>query len=323
MSILTVEMFFELDVIVAFGDALDGHLSFLAFFAQCFDFFIKLEKTLMSCGIKLIFLNCLANGASSIATVFAVVESTLQSKCSDVGEAFAQSLFIGPHLDFTDAGVIDNDAALVEDEEFASSGGVAAFTGDLVDFVSPLPIVAKDEVDHGGFANAARTDEGDGLAVFEVFFERAQSFAFGHAGDEDGGLGVDLADGVCSLLVLGVGVEVGFVDDNDWLCAAAGDDGEVAFHAPQVEVGACVSNDHDGVDVGDDDLFFGAVASGFAREAGLPWQPCADDVFVGIAEVERNPVADSGEFGVSFGIVINFAAEDDFALVDIAFCIDE
>lgn len=300
------------DAIVAFAPAFDDHLAFFAAAVEGFDFLVEAEVSLIALGIELAGLDGGIDGAAFVALVFAVAKEALLGEGFDVGEAIAEGVFVGPHLDFTDAGVVDEDAAIGEDDEFAGDGGVAAFAGDFIDFVGPEPVFAEELVDEGGLANAGGANEGEGGAGEKKGAEEFEPFFSEGAGEVDLGGGVEGEDLLSGGLVLGVRVEVGFIEEDEGLGAAFGNQGEETLEAAEVEVGAGIGDNHDEVDVGGEDLFFAAFAGEFSREAGAAWETGADEVFIIFAssEVEGDPISDGREVGIAGGIVPKFPADE-------------
>jgi len=109
------------------------------------------------------------DGAAGVGVVLAVAEFTLKGELVEVLEGFAEGGFISPHVDFTNAGVIDDEAASGEGDELSPGGGVAAFSGEFIDVASGEFVALEEGVDKGGFTDAGGADEGDSVA-FSGFF---------------------------------------------------------------------------------------------------------------------------------------------------------
>ena len=147
--------------------------------------FSRLRKLSWRAAIELAAFDGRADGAAGVVAVAAVGVLAVRGDGFDVGETFAQGGFIGPHLDFAHARIVDEHAAAGQRDEFARGGGVAAFAGGFVDLAGPLPFLAVELVDEGGFADAAGADDAHGDAFFEVFFEGFEALALERAGDVD------------------------------------------------------------------------------------------------------------------------------------------
>lgn len=73
----------------ALASSFDIHLALLSAGEQGGDFIVEFEKPFEPLGRKLTCFKRGANGAFSVATVFAIVEIAVAGDCRDVGEAIA------------------------------------------------------------------------------------------------------------------------------------------------------------------------------------------------------------------------------------------
>ncbi len=284
-----------LDAVIAFGAALGIDLAFFLPFAQLSDFIVEAQVAIEAFGIERSFRHGLADGAAFVVLMLAVLVAAVQGDLIDVGKTFAQRVFIGPHLDLAHAGVIDDESALGQWHEFAGGGGVAAFAGDFVDFIGPLPFLAVELIDQSGLAHAAGADDAHGGAAFQVTEQNFEPGIVQRAGDVDGGIRAERVQDLRSFLILRFRIKVGLIEQNHRLGPGALDEREVALHAARIEVLTRIRDHGHDVDVRADDLFLRALAGHFARKARLTWQARADHMLLVFpAELHRDPVAYGG-----------------------------
>ena len=113
---------------ISFRATLDRLLVTFATILEFFDLFIEAQKSFVSSGVQLLALNCGSNGTAFVGAVFAVVKLALHRQIADVDKLVSEGSFIGPHLDFADAGIIDENTAFSQYHDLASGRCVAAFS---------------------------------------------------------------------------------------------------------------------------------------------------------------------------------------------------
>lgn len=309
----------RLDPMIALGAAFQGHLALLEPLLQLGDLLVQFEESLKAFLGELPRGHGLADGTAGIRAVAAVVKAAVGGDAGDVVKFLPQGVLVRPHLHLADARVVDEDAALFQHDELPRRGGVAPLAGDLVDLALLLPRFAEQGVDQGRFAHPAGTDKGDGDPRIEVAADFGDVLSIHGAGDDDLRLGTEGLDGSRGLRVLRRGIEVALVHQDQGPRPAASDQGEVALHASQVQVGTRVGDHADDVHVGGEDLLFRAPARGLPGKAGFPGEPRADDVVeLTRADLQGDPIPHSGEFGVAGGLVVDLAAHHHLVFLALA-----
>ena len=89
----------------------------------------------------------------------------------DVRKPVANRGLIRPHVDLADPGIIDEDAALGQEDQLPCRGAMPASTGHFIHLVCPLVIVTEQLIHDRGLPHAARSDQRHRDALFEVGFQ--------------------------------------------------------------------------------------------------------------------------------------------------------
>ena len=173
---------------VALVPALGGHLALLRALEERLDLGLKVEEGFVAGGVEPPFLDGLADRAAGVLLMAAIGIFALARELGDIFEATAEGELVGPHLDLPHAGVVDEHAAAIERDKLAAGGGVAAFSGGLIDLADPLPVVAVKLVDQGGFPDPARTYDAHRNSRREVGADRLETLALERGGDVDSGI---------------------------------------------------------------------------------------------------------------------------------------
>lgn len=224
----------------------------------------------------------------------AIAEPALMGKGGDVGKGDVEAVIGGPQMEFPEARGIDDEAAVGEEDEFAGGGGVATLGVPFTDREGGLDAFAVEAVDKAGFSNAGRAEDDGGGAGGEEFPEAGEGATGAGADDEDGMPAGDAADFVGD--GIGIGAEIGLVEDDDGLGAAFVDHHEEPFEAAMID-GFAEGLDHEGeIDVGGQDLNGGLASGDLAGDLGPAGQDAFDGNAVGgFGDSDADPVTNFGK----------------------------
>ena len=87
-----------------------------------------------------------SDGASGVLAVATVRKPAFMGQFREVRKTFPERVFVRPHLDFPDARIVDQQAAMLEKYQFPRHRGMASFAGDFIHFPRPEPFVPQQEM---------------------------------------------------------------------------------------------------------------------------------------------------------------------------------
>ena len=202
------------------------HLPLFLAFGQPGYFIFQIQEVEIPFLVQPPFLHGFPDGAAGIRAVAAIREFALMGQLRQIRKAFPKGVFIRPHLDFPDAGIVNQQASVLEEHQLPRHGGVASLAGHLVHFPCPEPFIPQQGVDQRGFSHSGGTDDGDGLPLGKAFAEFLDSLVVQGADADDGAFRGQLPEGLHGFLHFLLGKKVRLVKQDEGGGAAAPDEGK-------------------------------------------------------------------------------------------------
>ena len=244
------------------------------------------------------------DGATRFGQMPAVAKATGGRDGDDVIESLAESLAATldlrlPHPQLAHAGRVDEERSTPHDDQLTVGGRVAAPGVALAHLTGALGGAADQRVDQRRFAHARHANQGQRLAGRKPRLQLLEPDSGERAGENDRDAGESLRERIghrpgSALRSISFTIRIG--------CGAALlGDGQVAPDARLVDEASIAralsfpegADDPHHVDVGGDDLGFGALARRLTDQAGATFEEVSDDKGVeGLRVIPRHPVPD-------------------------------